>query len=70
MRKRREWLADYALLGRYVRHPAQERFFFDLLRECVERGVVSEALLREEMRRNHVRADAMELIGRARSPLT
>jgi hypothetical protein len=64
MRKRREWLGDYALLGRYVRHPdpAQERLFFDLLRECVERGIVTEDLLREEMRRNHVRHDAIELL--------
>lgn len=69
MRKRREWLGNYALLGRYVRHPdrAQERFFFELLRECVERGIVSEDLLREEIRRKHVRPDAMDLIGRARA---
>ena len=62
MRKRREWFGDYALLGRYVRHPdpAQERFFFGLLRECVERGSVDEAFLREEMRRNHLRHDAIE----------
>jgi hypothetical protein len=66
MRKRREWLGDYALLGRYVRHPdpRQERFFFGLLRECVERGTVSEAMLREEMQRNHLRHDAIEVLAR------
>jgi hypothetical protein len=66
MRKRREWLGDYALLGRYVRHPdrRQERFFFGLLRECVARGLVSEQLLRDEMRRNHLRHDAIELLER------
>jgi hypothetical protein len=66
MRKRREWFGDHALLGRYVRHPdpAQERFFFGLLRECLDRGIVSEALLRQEMRRNHVRHDAFEVLQR------
>jgi hypothetical protein len=66
MRKRREWLGEYALLGRYVRHPdpGQERFFFGLLRECIQRGIVTEGLLREEMQRNHVRADAIEVLAR------
>ena len=52
----------------YERHPdpKQERFFFSLLRECVDNGVVSESLLREEMARNHIRHDALELIERAR----
>jgi len=50
----------------YARHPdpAQERFFFGLLRECLEKGVISEAMLREEMERNHVRHDAFEVIER------
>ena len=66
LRKRREWFGDYALLGRYVRHPdpAQERYFFGLLRECVERGVVSEDLLREEMQRQHLRGDALDVLAR------
>jgi hypothetical protein len=66
LRKRREWFGDYALLGRYVRHPdpAQERYFFGLLRECVERGLVTEALLREEMERQHLRRDAFEVLER------
>src|SRR5262245_47236905 len=66
MRKRREWLGDRALLGRYLRHPdpAQERFFFGLLKECLERDIVDEDLLREEMRRNHVRHDAFEVLER------
>ena len=64
MRKRREWFGDHAFLGRYVRHPDanQERFFFGLLRECLERGIVSEELLRREMQRNHVRHDAFEVL--------
>jgi hypothetical protein len=66
MRWRRERFGDHALLGRYVRHPDrnQERFFFGLLRECLQRGVVSEQLLREEIERDHVRHDAFEVIER------
>ena len=66
MRKRREWFGDHALLGRYVRHPdpRQERFFFGLLRECLDRGIVTDAQLRDEMRRNHLRHDAIELLAR------
>jgi hypothetical protein len=66
MRLRRRIFGDYGLLGRYVRHPDrnQERFFFGLLRECVDRGIVTEELLREEMRQNHVRHDAFEVLER------
>jgi hypothetical protein len=69
MRKRREWLGDHALLGRYVRHPdpAQERFFFGLLRECLEHGIVSEELVRREIGWRHIRPDAFEVL--ARTPL-
>ena len=35
-----------------------------LLRECLESGAVDEAMLREEMRRNHLRHDALDLLGR------
>jgi hypothetical protein len=54
------------MLGRYRSHPDpnQERFFFGLLRECVDKGVISEDMLREEMERNHVRHDAFEIIER------
>jgi hypothetical protein len=55
-----------ALLGHYRAHwdPNQERFFFGLLRECLEKGVVSEQMLRDEMARNHVRHDAFEVVER------
>jgi hypothetical protein len=48
----------------YTPHPDpnQERFFFGLLRECLEKGIVSEALLRDEMRQNHVRHDAFRVL--------
>jgi hypothetical protein len=70
MRLRRKLFGDYGLLGNYARHPDQnqERLFFGLLRECVEQGIVSEQLLRQEMQQNHVRHDAFEMIERT-SPL-
>ncbi len=63
-RARRRLFGDYGLLGHYVRHPdqKQEQLFFGLLRECLEKGIVTEELLREEMRHNHVRHDAFEVI--------
>lgn len=63
---RRRVFGDYAFLGHYIPHPDpnQERLFFGLLRECVEKGIVSEELLREEMRQNHVRHDAFEVLER------
>jgi len=66
MRARRHLFGEYALLGNYKRHPDpnQERLFFGLLRECLEQGVVTEGMLREEMRKNHVRHDAFEVIAR------
>jgi hypothetical protein len=69
MRWRRRVFGDHALLGRYLRHPDrnQERFFFGLLRECLERGIVSEAMLRTEIEQNHVRRDAFEVLERTPS---
>ncbi len=56
-------LGEYALLGKYQPHPdrRQEQYFFDLLKECLESGVISESVVRDEMARNHVRHDALEL---------
>jgi len=66
MRARRHLFGDYAFLGNYKRHPDpnQERFFFGLLRECLEKGIVTEEMLREEMRQDHVRHDALEVLDR------
>jgi hypothetical protein len=63
-RFRRRLFGDYTFLGTYSRHPDQnqERLFFGLLRECVDKGIVTEDLLREEMRLNHVRHDAFEVL--------
>jgi hypothetical protein len=65
-RAREAVFGRYGGLGSYRRHPDpnQERFFFGLLRECLEKGIVSEALVREEMGKNHVRHDALELMQR------
>ncbi len=51
---------------RYKRHPdrAQERFFFGLLRECLDAGLVSEDMVKAEMAQNHVRHDALSLLER------
>jgi hypothetical protein len=66
LRLRRRVFGDYAFLPEYASHPdpGQERFFFGLLRECVDRHIVSEDLLREEMGRNHLRHDALQLLDR------
>ncbi len=63
-RVRRKLFGEYAFLGRYGRHPdpRQERLFFALLRECLDKGIVTEQMIREEMRHNHVRHDALEVI--------
>jgi len=51
---------------RYKAHPdpRQEQMFFRLLGECLELGLVSEAFLRMEMARNHVRHDAFAVLSR------
>lgn len=61
---RRKLFGDYGLLGHYEPHPDQnqERFFFGLLRECLEQGIVTEAMLRDEMKRDHLRHDALDLL--------
>ncbi len=65
-RARRRLFGDYAMLGRYRRHPdpRQEAFFFGMLRECLEAGEIGEDFLREEMARNHLRHDAFEVLDR------
>ena len=35
-----------------------------LVRECLENGVISESLIQDEMRQNHVRHDAFEVLER------
>jgi hypothetical protein len=66
MKARRKWLGEYALLGRYRPHPdpKQQDLFFGLLKECIDQGIISEAMIREQMSRNHVRHDAFEVLDR------
>jgi hypothetical protein len=39
--------------------------FFSLLKECLDRGVISEQQIRDEMRANHLRHDALEMTRQA-----
>ncbi len=64
---RRKLLGDHALLGRYRQHPDlnQEGYFFGLLRECVEEGLVTPEFIAEQIERKHVRSDAEDVMTRA-----
>ena len=42
----------------------QERLFFTLVRECLEKGVFDVDLVQREMAANHVRHDALDLCQR------
>lgn len=66
MKARRKLLGEYALLGHYRRHPDpnQENLFFGLLKECLEKGLINEEMIRDEMRQNHVRHDALKVVER------
>ena len=65
-RARRQLFGEYALLGRYKRHPdpEQEAHFFSLLKECLHQGIVNERMLHEEICRKHLRPDALEILAR------
>jgi hypothetical protein len=64
-RARRALFGDYKFAGRYAAHPdpAQERFFFNLVRECLEQGVIAREQLEQEIEQGHVRSDALQLVG-------
>jgi hypothetical protein len=49
--------------GYYQPHPDrnQEKLFFSLVGEMLEKGIIAEDLLRREMASNHVRHDALDL---------
>jgi hypothetical protein len=66
-RVRRRLFGYYTFLGRYVKHPDpnQERFFFGLLRECLDRGIISEDVIKQEMELKHVRPDALQVLARS-----
>jgi hypothetical protein len=66
MQMRRKMFGDHGLLGRYARHPdrRQEEFFFTLLQECLAKGLVEEGTLRDAMKRNFIRHDALDVMAR------
>ena len=56
--------ADAAPQETYRKHPdeKQERFFFKLLKECLDKGVITEAYLKQEIQDQHVRPDAIQYL--------
>ena len=64
-RGRRALFGDYKFAGSYAAHPdpAQEAFFFGLVREGLEDGTFTATLLRDEIAQGHLRPDALELVG-------
>ncbi len=66
LRAIKHWSADKTA-DRYQPHPDpnQERFFFGLLAEMLDKGLIDEALLRREIAAGHVRQDAFDLCRRA-----
>ncbi len=63
-RSRRALFGDYGLAGTYAAHPdpAQERFFFGMLKECLDSGEIPEEQVRTEISLGHVRKDAFDVI--------
>ncbi|CAA0126192.1 Uncharacterised protein [Halioglobus japonicus] len=64
-RGRRALFGDYKFAGTYDTHPdpKQEAFFFNLVREALQDGELSESQLQDEISQGHLRPDAMQLIG-------
>lgn len=63
-RARRALFGDYKFAGTYAAHPdpQQERFFFGLVKDALNDGALSMDLLREEIDKGHLRADALQLV--------
>jgi hypothetical protein len=61
----RGWITRRKLPGSYWRHPdqRQEQYFFALLKECLSTGGVTRDLLQKHMNLNHVRHDALDVMG-------
>ncbi len=64
MRMRRKLFGDHSLLGRYARHPDrnQEALFFGLLKEAYEKGLVTDAQIKEAMNNNFIRHDSYDVM--------
>ena len=65
----RRWLRDRGLLParRFQPHPdpRQERFFFALVKDCLDRGVVDEAFVRRAVAAGDVRPDVFDCLAAA-----
>jgi hypothetical protein len=63
---RRKIFGDYSFLGNYKSHPDknQEDFFFGLLKECLDKGTVTNEMVQHEMLNDHVRKDAVKVVSR------
>lgn len=68
-RGRRALLGDYALAGSYKTHPdiRQQDFFFGLVKECLDKDIINEAMIQDEMKKNNLRHDAFDVINRTPS---
>lgn len=60
-------ISGYQKKGAYRPHPdpRQEQLFFAFLKECMDAGEVDRDMIAEEIARNHLRHDALELAARA-----
>ena len=63
-RARRALFGEYKFAGTYDAHPdpAQEKFFFGLVKGCLEEGTITEAQLHDEIQQGHLREDAFDLV--------
>jgi len=66
MYARRKLFGEYAFMGHYRQNPdiKQEQFFFGLVKEMLEKGIIDENMVRDQMVQNHVRHDAFEVLER------
>lgn len=66
MYARRKLFGEYAFMGRYKQNPdiKQEQFFFGLVKEMLEKGIIDDNMVRDQMVQNHVRHDAFEVLER------
>jgi len=64
---RRKLFSDAVVVDRYTQHPDrnQEAFFFSLLQEAHEKGMITSAQILEAMRRDFIRHDSFEMMKRA-----
>lgn len=62
------WLRSHGWMPqtrrKFQKHPdpAQEAFFFQMLKECLETGAISEGYLRQSIQQQDVRADAWDML--------